>query len=70
MSVTLRRFSWATEKKHVAVWVGDLEARRPYGLLHDAFGSYRPVLIGAAGLDVAVAVVAIAGRIKPAVLQV
>jgi hypothetical protein len=35
------------------------------GLLHDAFGSYDPALIGAAGLDVAAAAVAIAGR-KPA----
>jgi MFS family permease len=33
-----------------------------YGLLHDAFGSYDPALIGAAGLDVAAAAVAIAGR--------
>jgi cyanate permease len=37
-----------------------------YGLLHDAFGSYNPGLIGAAGLDVAAAVVAIANRGKPA----
>jgi LysR substrate binding domain len=36
-----------------------------YSLLHDAFGSYNPALIGAAGLDVAAAVVAIAGRGKP-----
>ena len=41
-----------------------------YGVLHDAFGSYRPALISAAALDVAAAVVAIAGRIKPAALQV
>jgi cyanate permease len=39
-----------------------------YGLLHDAFGSHDPALIGAAGLDVAAAVVAIAGRGKPAAL--
>jgi hypothetical protein len=32
--------------------------------LHDAFGSYSPALIGAAGLDVAAAGVAIAGRRK------
>jgi MFS family permease len=37
-----------------------------YGLLHDAFGSYRPALIGAAGLDVAAAAIAIAGHRKPA----
>jgi MFS family permease len=36
-----------------------------YGLLHDAFGSYRPALIGAAGLDVAAAVIAIVGHRKP-----
>jgi MFS family permease len=35
-----------------------------YGLLHDAFGSYSPALIGAAGLDVLAAAVAIAGRGK------
>jgi MFS family permease len=35
-----------------------------YGLLHDAFGSYNPALIGAAGLDVVAAVIAIAGRGK------
>jgi MFS family permease len=35
-----------------------------YGLLHDAFGSYNPALIGAAGLDVVAAVIAIAGRSK------
>jgi MFS family permease len=40
-----------------------------YGLLHDAFGSYNPALIGAAGLDVAAAVVAIAGRGKPEIPQ-
>jgi MFS family permease len=39
-----------------------------YGLLHDAFGSYNPALIGAAGLDVAAAAVAIAGR-KPGALS-
>jgi MFS family permease len=33
-----------------------------YGLLHDAFGSYSPALLGAAGLDVVTAAVAIAGR--------
>jgi MFS family permease len=33
-----------------------------YGLLRDSFGSYEPALIGAAALDVAAAVVAIAGR--------
>jgi MFS family permease len=37
-----------------------------YGLLHDVFGSYRPALIGAAGLDVAAAAVAVAARRKPA----
>jgi MFS family permease len=37
-----------------------------YGLLHDVFGSYRPALIGAAGLDVAAAAVAAAARRKPA----
>jgi hypothetical protein len=37
--------------------------------LHDAFGSYNPALIGAAGLDVAAAVVAIAGRGKPEIPQ-
>jgi MFS family permease len=37
-----------------------------YGLLHDAFGSYQPALIGAAGLDVAAAVIAIAGHREPA----
>jgi MFS family permease len=36
-----------------------------YGLLYDAFGSYNPALIGAAGLDVAAAAVAIAGRGNP-----
>ena len=36
-----------------------------YGLLHDAFGNYNPALIGAAGLDVAAAVIAIAGHRKP-----
>jgi MFS family permease len=35
-----------------------------YGLLHDAFGSYDPALIGGAALDVAAATVAIAGRGK------
>jgi cyanate permease len=39
-----------------------------YRLLHDAFGSYNPALIGAAGLDVAAATVAIAGHRKPAAL--
>jgi cyanate permease len=39
-----------------------------YGLLHDAFGSYNPALIGAAALDVVAAVVVIAGRGKPAAL--
>jgi MFS family permease len=39
-----------------------------YGLLHDAFGSYNPALIGAAGLDVAAAVIVVAGRRKPAAL--
>jgi MFS family permease len=29
-----------------------------YGLLHDAFGSYNPALIGAAGLDVTAAIIA------------
>jgi MFS family permease len=37
-----------------------------YGLLYDAFGSYKPALIGATGLDVAAAVVVIAGHGKPA----
>jgi MFS family permease len=37
-----------------------------YGLLRDAFGSYNPALIGAAGLDVAAAAIAIAGRGKSA----
>ena len=36
-----------------------------YGLLHDAFGSYSPAMIGAAGLDVAAGAVALAGRGKP-----
>jgi MFS family permease len=36
-----------------------------YGVLHDAFGSYDPALLGAAGLDVAAAAVAIAGRRRP-----
>jgi MFS family permease len=40
-----------------------------YGLLHDAFGNYDMALIGAAGLDVAAAAVAIAGRRKPAARQ-
>jgi cyanate permease len=40
-----------------------------YGLLHDAFGSYDPALIGAAALDVAAAVVAIAGRGNPEIPQ-
>jgi len=39
-----------------------------YGVLHDAFGSYKPVLIGAAGLDIAAAAIAIAGHRKPAAL--
>ena len=33
-----------------------------YGVLHDAFGSYKPALIGAASLDVAAAAIAIAGH--------
>ncbi len=37
-----------------------------YGFLHDALGSYRPALLGAAGLDVVAAVIAIAGHRKPA----
>jgi MFS family permease len=36
-----------------------------YGLLHDAFGSYCPALIGAAALDVVAAAVAIADRGRP-----
>jgi MFS family permease len=39
-----------------------------YSVLHDAFGSYNPVLIGAAGLDIAAAAIAIAGHRKPAAL--
>jgi MFS family permease len=37
-----------------------------YGLLHDAFDSYHPALLGAAGLDVVAAGLVIAGRRKPA----
>jgi cyanate permease len=37
-----------------------------YGILHETFGSYDPALIGAAGLDVAAAVIAIAGHREPA----
>jgi cyanate permease len=39
-----------------------------YDLLHDAFGSYNPAPTGAATLDVIAAVVAIAGRSRPAAL--
>jgi len=40
-----------------------------YRLLHAAFGSHNPALIGAAGLDVAAAAIAIAGHRKPAALS-
>jgi MFS family permease len=41
-----------------------------YGLLHDAFGSYNPALIGAACLDVAAGAIVVAGRSKPDALLV